>query len=161
MIYDTNWQALGVGDFYINYFKDIPAIGYLKSLTAGYDYYLVDSNLGCRVAIIRAGYFSNLKNSDNKGGEWRCDALYYSQKGNDIEKGLAIKKLWNLHPFAYLVMITGCDDGHLAFYFRTEEEAKYILQMCNSIEDLCSISTGCNQLASDSTNVVCVMDVRN
>lgn len=161
---NTDWEALGVSSYYAEYFKGIPRLGIMQTNSEDYGYFLVPSNQG-KIAILSAGYFHELSNPERKGGEGRCSAFYYASQSEHDHNGKPVdlvvnskKTIARLEPFKYLVMVTGCDDGHLAFYFRNKEEAMDLLDACEFIDDLVYVSS---RFSDDVIDALCVSDVRN
>jgi hypothetical protein len=166
-----NWNSLNVLPFYLDYFKDLTKIGYLTSdsCDSNYDYYLVDSNIG-KIGILSAADLKTHQKKQNLGGEFRFFMLNII-KEDKYPKGLnkPIVSTWNqlFEDYSYLIMVTGCDDGHLAFYFKNQTDAFNILNQIDTIEDLMELTTGVNQVSEmikqkqNLDSILIIGDTRN
>lgn len=169
MFEDLDFTALSVAPFYANYFNPLKKIGYLKTGADNNDYYTVPSNIG-NIAILSAADF-NTHQSKHIGGEYRLYIL--DRKDIEHPKGLtksfvtAWCDLYQQYPF--LVMVTGSDDGHLAYYFKSEKEAMSILNEISTIDELRSLANSSSEVSSmiknkeidKIKNILIIEDVRN
>lgn len=73
--------------------------------------------------------------------------------------------LQKLDQFKYCVIAIGCDDGHYTFYFKNKEIALQIMDMCDTFEELLSLTTDVTQLEyieiANLKEDIIVLDERN
>lgn len=163
-----NWTSLSVDSYYVDYFKGLAKIGFLETNSKDYNYYLVQSNIG-KIAILSIADLKNHPNKDWIGGEFRLSMLSKSKEDNPkgITKKLIQQWVEVFDEFSFLVMVTGCDDGHLAFYFRNEDHAIEILNEIETIDELMELTVSVQEigkkLKDDQSldNVWIVGDCRN
>lgn len=172
----VDWSKIGVHDFHLNYFSWLKKIGFLTTISSDFDYFLVDSNYG-RIAVLCYGDYRNDVNQFAFGGDGRFgiyDKSYKvtigrvkTKKQKYISESLREKIIDYLDRFPIVVMVVGCDDMHMCFYFKSEKETYEVLNTLDCIDELLSVSTPLEDIKNKLNenlkmeDVICILDYRN
>lgn len=172
----VDWSKIGVHDFCLNYFSWLKKIGFLTTTSSDFDYFLVDSICG-KIAILFYGDYRNDENKFAFGGEGRFGIYDKSskvtigrvktKKQKYISESLREKIIDYLDGFPIIVMVVGCDDMHMCFYFKSEKGTYEVLNMVDCIDELLSIATPLEDIKNKLNgnlkveDVICILDYRN